>query len=500
MRIALLLSLLPALALADVTVNGSVKVTAWDAGQQVPVLLYGTSGKAQTQSYDGRMLSGEDTLISWDPIEGTQINGRKWLATANVHAVGQTAGAITWNNASSTAIGATFLISVNRFSPFHIGYVVGNAHMNFTNCSQANVVCEWGFGTPGGTAAAPTAPTDGAFMRITGAGTAVCVANVNGVENTVALSAVPTSGTYYRSEIKWNNERVECLLEDASTDPVTRITATVAIANSAIGTSLVQRQPYFARLYKTATGGTAPLMTMTEWSVVGQVFDMNRSFSEQRILDGEGIERTSAGFSSLFAPTMNTCNTTGTATNSTPRVRTTNPGSACGNLASCTLSNTAACYANTFAGGWMQIATVACPAAAASCGEWIAFGYLVPTGRTMMVTGIDIDCFNQGAAVTTTATVLHWVLGTNSNAVSLANEVESATVYEYEKRTLGSMTAAVAVPLGGVVGSITKDFGNRPVAVFSGRYMTVIGRIVLSSATAAEFYQCLITPTGYFEN
>jgi len=497
MRILSLLLLIPSLALADVSVNGVVSIKQNDAGYgPIDVRPVGSTSDPFNQSSEGRLRPAPETLMLSDPVE-TALDVRKWLGTLNVWATPSVvANAISFNSGASTAVGGTQIISINYFTPFGDGYVSAQGRVKFTGCSQANVTCEWGFGLVGAIASAAL-PTDGAHIRISNAG-AFCVYNVGGSEVTTALSAVPTSAIYYDVELRQNVNRVECSLHDAANAQT--ITANVSVANTSVASSASQRLPFFVRLYKTGVGGTAPNIEMTSLEVSQEILEATTPLIVARSADGESIERTPTAVSNFSAPSSNACNTTGTATNSVPRVRTSAPGGTCGNIAACTLSNTASCYANTFAGGWFQIATVACPAAVASCGEWIAFGYLVPTGRQLVVTGWDIDCFNTGAAVATTSSVFHFMMGSNSNAVNLTNEVESATIYEYEKTSLGTMTAAIGVVLGGVVGGIHLDFGNRPRVVQSGRYLTLIGRILLSTATASEAYQCYAMPTGYFIN
>jgi hypothetical protein len=155
-------------------------------------------------------------------------------------------------------------------------------------------------------------------------------------------------------------------------------------------------------------------------------------------------------------------------------------------------------FSLNFLGGWVQWAAAACPAAAAVCGEWPAFQ--VPTGRQLIITGVDITCFNQGAAVATTPTVFEWVLATNSSAVSMATEVEAAGVYEYEKTPIGVMTGAVGLALGGAFNEVHLDLGNRPKVVNSGRFVSIVNRGSLGTATASEIYQCRVSVSGYYRN
>ncbi len=103
--------------------------------------------------------------------------------------------------------------------------------------------------------------------------------------------------------------------------------------------------------------------------------------------------------------------------------------------ANATLSNTAAGY--TTLGGLFSFVAVAGAAT-----DYALFGFQVPAPANLVVTGIDIDTWNTGAAVATTPTTLVWGLGVGSTAVSLA----TATVMRVG---VGSQVLAVATPVGG---------------------------------------------------
>lgn len=491
MRLIALLSLLPSLALADVVVSGTARPVSADGG--VPtVSIAGAGGQTAYTTYEGRLVTSEEQLISVDEVEGAVIDYRKWIPTVTTWTTGQTGNILSNNAGILTSIGSSQITSVTSYNPFDQAYVLGTARAKFTACAQANVVCEMGFGTASGS----TGPTEFVGIRISGAGNAQCVSVVNSVETVTNLSAIPTSGSFYGVEIRWNVDKVECQLLDGVTQTITGV---VDVPASSLGSVGVQRKPFYFRTYKTATGGVAPLTEISSWAVYRQGNEGNIPFHTLRAADGEDTGRTPVAVASLFAPLSNACNLTNAAATA-PRVRTT-VGGACGAIASCTASNTAGCYGTTLLGGWFQHAAVACPSAIASCGEWIAFGYQVPTGRQLVITGADIECQNEVAAVATTATAYLFMLATNSSGVSLATEVETATVREYEKLTLGSINFPIGTANGApAANGIHIDLSGRPKVVAPGRFASIVVRQQIGTATATELFQCHVAVSGYFKN
>jgi hypothetical protein len=149
-----------------------------------------------------------------------------------------------------------------------------------------------------------------------------------------------------------------------------------------------------------------------------------------------------------------------------------------------TLSNTAAGY--TTLGGQFGFVAVA-----GAVTDYCLFGFQVPAGLTLSITDVTIDTVNTGAAVATTPTVLTWGLQTNATAVSLA--------------TAGSNRMHVGIqslPIGAVIGATTnqiqKDFMT-PLVVSSGRFVCIILRMPIATATASQVIQGHVTINGYFE-
>lgn len=154
--------------------------------------------------------------------------------------------------------------------------------------------------------------------------------------------------------------------------------------------------------------------------------------------------------------------------------------------ANSTLSNTAA--GATTLGGLFQFAAVAGAAT-----DYALFGFQVPAPYTFVCTGVDIDVWNTGAAVATTPTLMVWGLGVDQSAVSLA--------------TAGIQRVALGVnslPIGAAIGApadrrISADFTHSPLVTNPSRFMTVILRMPVGTATASQVVQGLVTVKGYYE-
>jgi hypothetical protein len=154
---------------------------------------------------------------------------------------------------------------------------------------------------------------------------------------------------------------------------------------------------------------------------------------------------------------------------------------------SATLSNTAAGY-STFGGQW-QFAAVA-----GAETDYALFGVAVPAPYDLYVTGIQIATWNMGAAVATTPTLLAWSLAINSSAVSLA----TGAPYTPMRVNLGSQSLPVGAAIGANVPDIVRTF-QTPLHVFQSRFLHVILKMPVGTATASQIVRGTVSIDGYFE-
>jgi hypothetical protein len=151
-----------------------------------------------------------------------------------------------------------------------------------------------------------------------------------------------------------------------------------------------------------------------------------------------------------------------------------------------TLSNTAA--GATTLGGLFQFAAVAGAAT-----DYALFGYQVPAPYSLVVTGIDIDVWNTGAAVATTPTLMVWGAGVDQSAVSLATA-------GITRIPLGANAFPVAAAIGATADRrISVDLTQSPLVTNAGRFFTIILRMPVGTATASQVIQGLVAIKGYYE-
>jgi hypothetical protein len=152
--------------------------------------------------------------------------------------------------------------------------------------------------------------------------------------------------------------------------------------------------------------------------------------------------------------------------------------------ASATLSNTAAGYATL--GGLFQFAAVA-----GANTDYALFGFQAPSPYAFVLDGIDIETWNTGAAVGTSPTLLVWALGVDQSAVSLATA-------GIARAGLGAQSFPVGAAIGAKAERISQTF-DTPLVTNPGRFLTVILRMPVGTATASEVFQGLVNLRGRWE-
>jgi hypothetical protein len=150
---------------------------------------------------------------------------------------------------------------------------------------------------------------------------------------------------------------------------------------------------------------------------------------------------------------------------------------------SATLSNTAAGY--TTLGGQFQFAAVA-----GAETDYALFGFTVPAGVKLNVTGITIDTINTGAAVATTPTVLQWFAGVDGTAVTLASN--------NFRKALGLQSFPIGAAIGAQAAQLNRSFQS-PLVTNSGRFFHVGLKMPLGTATASQIIRGIVSIDGYFE-
>ena len=466
MRLVALLALLPAIALADVTVNGTVSlVNDADAGVAAPVEVRDFYGSSLAFADDGRVDIARDSIVWSDRFVGSAVAAHnKWNQSILTQTATVATGGITLNASAITTINTySNLQTLAKFRGFMDGDLYVHARARPVNLPQTNAVAELGLGN----ALTNAAPTDGAFFRWTSSGGFECVLNRGGAETSSSMTA-PTANVFTIFAIKVSAENLECTWSTPSSGANARVVVTLDSG----APSAFNEAP--GGLMRVVNGASAP--ALAPQLVVG-IFEV--SVKTHDVVRSPDLQNTVSGQSVAFTPT--------TGAQSANHTNSTSPTSA-------TLSNTAAGY-TTLGGRWQ----FAAPAGAVT--DFALFGYQVPTSYRLIVTGIAISSCNNGAAVATTPTELDWSVGVQSTAVSLAtaDAIAASPTSAPRRVALGHQGFVVGAAVGSCVPDIVRDFSKAPLVVDSARFLHIIVQVPVGTATASQVIRGDVTVMGYFE-
>jgi hypothetical protein len=101
---------------------------------------------------------------------------------------------------------------------------------------------------------------------------------------------------------------------------------------------------------------------------------------------------------------------------------------------------------------------------------------------------------NEIVAVATTASVFEWAAAFNSSAVSLA----TAAPYTPMRVALGQQALPIAAAIAAITSPIDWRTGT-PIAVQPARFLHIILRLPIGTATATEFFRGSVAIDGFFE-
>ena len=460
-------------ALAKILANAGYAVGTGEAHD-------GSSGAAALRrsiyaSPEKRLAVGMESLLWDDVFHHTVLNSRKYWNSAATMTTVVGSGFLTLNSGASLAAGAADSIRTYRSFPVLGNYpVTADFWFSLALVPQAQNIIEIGLGIPNATNTSP--PTDGVYMMIDASGALQLVANYNGVSTTSGAVVLPaglvwTANRVYHGELVCHSDRIELYFD-------TILIATVPRSGANTVGAMAQNQSgnLFARLYNAAATTGAQKLNIARWAVTLGDGNFNRSW---------GAARTGLGDHLMSAPDGQAVAQLDNIVNSAAPV-------------SATLSNTSAGY--TTPGGNFQFVTFVGQET-----DTIIFGYQVPAaaagvpGKNYIVTGIEIDAWNMGAAVATTPTLFNWYVGIGSTAVSLAT-TDSAISRAPHRKFLG----AQGWPIGAAIGAradnkVSVDFSAAPLIVEPGTFLHIIMRSPVGTATASQIIRGGCGVKGYFE-
>lgn len=426
------------------------------------VVAVNPDGASPQYTENGYQVVSLDSLMFTEQVDGSTLNTNMWTTSTLTQTIAQASGFITLNSGSSVVVNTYAILQSIKTIPLYGHLPLATLIRGKVNVvPSANVTIEVGLGI----AATNAAPTDGAFFRWTSDGTFRCVINNAGTETTATITA-PSINSEHLYEIDVVEDLVQFFIDDV-------LVGTVATPATQAYPFNVGRQTVFVRTVNGAVSpATAPQFSIGQVNVVQQDLNQNKLWKETLVSLGRG------GYQSPTAYTQ-----TANHTNST------DPTSA-------TLSNTAAGY-TTF-GGRYQFAAVAGAAT-----DYALFGFQVPAGYQLYLTGITINCVLTGAAIATTATMLDWSLGLNASAVSLATAESPPTTWSPRRIPLGSHGFPLAAPNGPMqIGDSPSDLVRTfdpPLVIDGGRFFHVIVEVPIGSATGSQVFRGNVTPVGYYE-
>jgi hypothetical protein len=409
----------------------------------------------RTDRTGGAALALNTSLLT-EAFEGGNLASSRWQAINTTMAASQSAAAgLLFNSASiTTAASGYFLKSLRSFqkpqrAPIHFKARARLAHV-------VNSVIELGLGDA---ATFNGANANGAYWQVTAGGAVQPVLSYNGVDITAAAVTGLNPANFYTFDVVIDDDEAMFMVQDTATGLI--------VAERSIKLPVTQAKLFaatrlfaIARLYTTASApASAPQLVLSTVDVVQLDVMTNKPWKEQMAEAGYG-----APYNPLtFAQAAQWGNSAFPA--------------------SATLSNTAAGY--TTLGGLFQFASVAGAAT-----DYALFGFQAPSPYAFVLDGIDIDTWNTGAAVATTPTLMVWGLGVDQGSVSLAGGIARVG--------LGAQSFPIGAAIGAKAERISQNF-DTPLVTNPGRFLTVILRMPVGTATAGEVFQGMVNLRGRWE-
>jgi hypothetical protein len=400
----------------------------------------------------GHTVPGDQTLMAYDPIEGTTVNSWLWTTSTATMTVAQTTGLLTLNNNSTTTTTTDAIITSNvQFTILNETPIECSFRALATQTTNSTI--ELGFGAPTGTTATIN---NGAFFRIQNSGQIKCVTSFNGTETVSSVIATLTTTSYYLFVVTMEDDGSRFIVEDANGIPIVDTFRALPVATA--GNSAASHIPVFARVYNSGAAGAAAQLKISSFQAWR--FDISSSKPWAHQLAG-------AGKSSGIDPLTFT---------QTGQIFTTAPSAA-------VLTSSGVNY--TTLGGDFDIGQ-----ASGSETQYGIFGYQVPSPYSLYIT----ELYMPQPFVTTqlggTLNIQEW-----SFMIANSNNPTTATGYRY---SLGIFTAPLDAAVGTIyTGTPIQQTFTCPLVVQPGQYFLVICKHLYGTTTGVTRGTILIN--GYFE-
>lgn len=430
-------------------------------------------------SQDYRLRVGTDTLLFTDTFNSVTQNTSLWKHSFATMTMTQSAGFLNVNAAgTATASGNyCYLQSWRHFTFFGTAPIAVETALQFDKYPIANEVFQWGLGVATGAAD----PVDGAWYQLTSAGLFGVIRYNSGTQVQVQLvSDVSTLSlsTVSKYVMVCGEDEIEFWINDV-------LYGELSIPNAQGQPFLSTSLPFFIQKYNNGIVGTSPNLTAKVGDVVITLMDLatNQTWANQMASIGLGMQMLNGDAAAAQTPQVQWANTA-LPTAAAP-------------------TNTTAALGAFLAGIFQQNAV------ATGATDLIISSYLNPAGgvnrtpRTIKLRGIKVDCVVSGAAVATTPSTFALAVVWGSTQLTLATTADSAsfannTAKGARRQPIGVITFPVGAAVGTAASPVQYDF-EAPLVISPGEYIQVIMKPLVSTATASQVFQWIISPNLYYE-
>lgn len=446
-------------ALATGAVPASVGAVRMFSENDAGALTGSTYLKSPETSSDFRLRVGVDNMLFGDTFNATAQNTAIYKHLFTTMTCTQSSGSVLFNaNSTATATTGCQLETKQHFPMFGASGLFFETTNQVLNTPLANQIIAFGFGL-GATATAE--PTDGVYFRVTSAGLFGVVKYNSSEALAQLIGTVPESGVNHKYVIAVNQREVEFWVDD-------ELAYEAATPAGQAQMNLAGSVPIFAMLYNSGTVSGSPQaqFKLGTWNVSLQDLDMTRPVGHQMASMGLAYQGLNGGTMGSLANFANSANPTAAVP-----------------------TNTTAALGTGLGGQFWHTNTLAVTPV-----DGIVCSYLNPaatvnqTGRTLMITSVDIDTAvqttlaNAGGAVYVFSLAFgHTALALNTTeSTSFANNTAKAP----RRIALGVQGAIGALAQGSVLNHIYADFSDAPVPVQPGEYVAIVVKNIGTVGTA----------------
>ena len=459
-----------------------------------PVAITNISGQAAFANGESIWTVSPSTNFATTSSAITFTNHATATGTLTTMTVTIAEGFMNLNAAGSVTSGAGVYVATYRTLPYYADAALRcDLKLKIQQVPQANNTLEWGLGMGIGSS---SAPTDGAFWRITGAGNLTCVATNNTTEQTVSLNFQPQVNVVYEYSIIIDSRQAFFYINSQLYAVISAYTTNIASITAS------NQQRIFFRCDNTGTTTLAQQLKVASVSATLLDIGAGRTWVESMCGAGQNAVQfgsgTNVGQTAYYA---NNGGPTSQAANNTTQ----------GNAA----------YTLKLGGQFL----LTNPAAAAADTDEIIFNFLNPVGtaaiqgRTLYITGIRIDAIQFGATNSTNYNTVQWALNVGATAISDAVVADTnAGVKQYRRIPFGNVNVATLAIVGTQYGEQWGNASNvyqlglpgypgtpchinfqSPLMVNAGEFVTVTGRFWQTGATASVTIRGTCMINGHWE-